>query len=104
MTGMREKICAGIVAAAIATLTAGRALAQGCAMCATALGGPDDPLSSGINASIFFMMSMPFVLFAAVGGWMAYMYRRGQSVMDDAATAAQRPELRLLRTEREGAR
>lgn len=73
-------------------------------MCATALGGADDPLSSGINASIFFMMSMPFVLFAVVGGWMAYMYRRNRSGVDGNAKGAERPELKLLRTEREGAR
>ena len=73
-------------------------------MCATALGGPGDPLSNGINASIFFMMSMPFVLFAAVGGWLAYMFRSHRPETHGGESVAERPELKLLRTEREGAR
>jgi hypothetical protein len=53
-----------------------RVMAQGCAMCRTALGGPEDPLAAGLNASILFLMSMPFVLVASVGVWLAYMFRR----------------------------
>ena len=52
-----------------------QAFGQGCAMCKTALGGPEDPLAIGLNASILFLMSMPFVLIGSVGAWLAYMYR-----------------------------
>jgi len=83
---------------------AGEAAAQGCAMCKTSLGGPGDPLSNGINASIFFMMSMPFVLFAVVGGWLTYMFRKHRPEANTSEGAALRPELKLLRAEREGAR
>jgi hypothetical protein len=68
-------------------------MAQGCAMCVTALGGPEDPLSRGISISILFMLSMPFVLLASVGGWFIYMFQRER----------RRASLRLLRTQKEGA-
>lgn len=63
-------------------------------MCATALNGPSDPLSQGINASIYFLMSMPFVLAGSVGTWLAYMHwsRSRARGWDD------------FNTEREGAR
>ena len=51
------------------------ALAQGCAMCKTALSGTEDPLAVGIFWSAMLMMSMPFVLFASIGGWIFYQYR-----------------------------
>lgn len=85
-------------------LGAGEAAAQGCAMCKTSLGGPGDPLSNGINASIFFMMSMPFVLFAVVGGWLTFMFRKHRPGTNTSEGVALRPELKLLRAEREGAR
>lgn len=53
-------------------------LAQGCAMCRTALSGPQDPLAMGLNTSILFLMSMPFVLVASVGAWLTYMFRRAR--------------------------
>jgi len=61
-----------VAAAALVVFADSAVLAQGCAMCKTAIGGVEDPLSRGINASIYFMMGMPFALFAAVGGWLAY--------------------------------
>ncbi len=83
---------------------AGDAAAQGCAMCKTALGGPGDPLSSGINTSILFMMSMPFVLFAVVGGWLTYMFWGHRPDSDGGESVAEHADLKVLRTEREGAR
>ncbi len=50
----------------------GRILAQGCAMCGTALKEGDDPLSRGLSASVLFMMAMPFAVFVTVGGWIAW--------------------------------
>ena len=38
-------------------------------MCATALGDKNDPLARSISISSLFMLSMPFLLFASVGGW-----------------------------------
>jgi hypothetical protein len=87
---------ATFVAFAVTWLVGGaasEALAQGCAMCVTALGGPEDPLSRGISISILFMLSMPFVLLATVGGWFFYMFHRER----------RRSSLRLLRTQKEGA-
>ena len=68
--------------------------AQGCAMCATALGGPEDPLAQGLKVSILFLMSMPFVVVGSVGAWLYYMHRRSRT---------RRPVLHLLRTRREDA-
>lgn len=72
---------------------ASEVLAQGCAMCVTSLGGPEDPLRRGISISILFMLSMPFVLLATVGGWFIYMFQRER----------RRASLRLLTTQKEGA-
>ncbi len=81
---------------------AGEAGAQGCAMCKTTVGGPGDPLASGINTSIMFMMTMPFILFAVVGGWLTYMFwRSGPNTVGETGS---KPELKVLTTEREGAR
>jgi heme/copper-type cytochrome/quinol oxidase subunit 2 len=76
--------------------------AQGCAMCKTAIGGPGDPLASGINTSIMFMMAMPFVLFAAVGGWLTYMFWGYRATA--AGEAGETPDLPFLSSEREGSR
>jgi hypothetical protein len=57
------------------TLFPSEGLAQGCAMCKTALSGAEDPLAIGIFWSALLMMSMPFVLFASIGGWIFYQYR-----------------------------
>lgn len=64
------------VAAAAMMLRPAVVVAQGCAMCATLVGGPGDPLGKGLNTSIMFLMAMPFTLTAIVGGWIVYMYRR----------------------------
>ena len=71
----------------------GEVLAQGCAMCKTALGGADDPLSVGLNTSILFLMAMPFVLVSSVGAWLTYMYRRDRP---------QRATVYAFRTQKEG--
>ena len=95
---MRSLIVAIAGLSAIFVFTPAEAIAQGCAMCKTAVGGPGDPLSSGINTSILFMMAMPFVLFTAVGGWLGYMF------WSNGQQAATRPDLDLLRAEREASR
>lgn len=59
----------------VLTVFPSEGLAQGCAMCKTALSGAEDPLAIGIFWSAILMMSMPFVLFASIGGWIFYRYR-----------------------------
>jgi len=51
-------------------------LAQGCAMCRTTLAGSDDPLVGAINASVIFLMSMPYLIVGSIGGWMYLTVRR----------------------------
>jgi hypothetical protein len=52
--------------------TRGDALAQGCAMCRTALGDADDPLARGFYWSVLFLMSAPYIVAGAMGAWLAY--------------------------------
>jgi len=80
------------VAMAVQTVPA-RVLAQGCAMCATAVDGANDPLARGLNVSIMFLLAMPFALVGSVALWFTYMYWRSR---------LRRPSLRVLRSEREG--
>ena len=54
----------------------GEVLAQGCAMCGTAVGDADDPLAQSLSASILFMVSMPFLVFFSVTGWIVYRVRQ----------------------------
>ena len=65
----------GLLSLALTGLFSTRVLAQGCAMCKTALSGSEDPLAVGIFWSVMLMMTMPFVLLASVGGWIFYTYR-----------------------------
>jgi hypothetical protein len=53
-----------------------RVLAQGCAMCRTALPGQNDPLGAAFNTSILFMMAMPYLIVGSVGGWIYLASRR----------------------------
>jgi hypothetical protein len=87
-----RSVLAAVLVAGLLTLP-GELLAQGCAMCKTAVGGPEDPLARGLNVSILFLLSMPFVLAGSVGGWFFYMYRR---------TRRHVPVLRLVRAAKEG--
>ena len=48
------------------------ALLQACPACKTL----DEPSGRGFNPSIFFMMAMPFTVFALVGGSVFYHYQR----------------------------
>ena len=83
---------ASLCAAGAVLLAARASWAQGCAMCATGLGGVNDPLSRGMNISILFMMSMPFLLTGSVAGWLWYSFWRSKP---------RRPPLRVLQPERE---
>lgn len=63
------------------------ALAQGCAMCRTAVEGIDDPLSRAFSYTTLFMLSMPFAVAATVGGWLVFTIRRGGAAVAAAAAA-----------------
>ncbi len=55
-------------------LMGGEALAQGCAMCQTLFPSANEQVAQGMLRSAFFLMSMPFVVFGSIGGWIAYRY------------------------------
>ena len=61
----------------VAAAWPGDAFAQGCAMCGTVLQNAHDPLARSMASSILFMLSMPFLLFFSVAGWLVYRFRRG---------------------------
>jgi heme/copper-type cytochrome/quinol oxidase subunit 2 len=75
---------AAVFALAIGLACAGDAMAQGCAMCGTAAGGATDPLARSLSASVLFMMSMPFLIFFSVAGWLVWRFRRARE--DHGAT------------------
>lgn len=60
--------------AAGVVLMGGEALAQGCAMCQTLFPSANEQVAQGMLRSAFFLMSMPFVVFGSIGGWIAYRY------------------------------
>ncbi len=63
-------------------------LAQGCAMCQTALTNPNDPVTRGFNWSIGLLICAPYTVVAVAGGWLAYKYWRAR---------AERPTPRVFR-------
>ena len=75
MIRSRAVVATAVVLAAAWCLPADL-LAQGCAMCGTALQNARDPLTRSMASSILFMLSMPFLLFFSVAGWMAYRIHR----------------------------
>lgn len=70
----RLGVLSSLVLGLALVFSAGEALAQGCAMCRTSVGGAEDPLARGFYTSILFLMSAPYTVIATVGGWLAYRY------------------------------
>ena len=68
------------------------ALAQGCAMCRTAVQSPDDPLALGINVSVAMMMFVPFAVVGSIGGWLVFVYRRAHRLAAAGNAPAGEPE------------
>lgn len=64
-----------LATAAMVVAGASRALAQGCAMCGTAV-TPNDPLGEALNVSVVFLMATPYVLVGGVALWLVAQYRR----------------------------
>jgi hypothetical protein len=71
-----KAVLAAALAAAVLFLAAPEAVAQGCAMCGTAVSSSKDPLAKGMFISILIMLAVPNLLLASIGGWLYYMYRR----------------------------
>jgi hypothetical protein len=76
-----------LAAALLALLGPGasHALAQGCAMCGTAL--KDDPLGRAFSWSVLFLIAAPYTVVGLLGGYIFYAYwrpavRRRASVVD----------------------
>lgn len=75
-------ICVGLVVAALLAVLPAEALAQGCAMCKTALDGPMDPTTEAFNVSSLFLMAAPYTVVGTVGVWMYLSARRGDRNVD----------------------
>ncbi|GIW39760.1 MAG: hypothetical protein KatS3mg076_0337 [Candidatus Binatia bacterium] len=65
---------------------AGKALAQGCAMCGTAVGS-DATLAGAFNRGILLLLAGPYLLAGALGGWIVYAYWK---------RAKEKPRARIL--------
>jgi hypothetical protein len=50
-------------------------LAQACAMCQTVMPRGGDPLARGLFLSMLILLAAPFVVSAAIGGWLYYCQR-----------------------------
>jgi len=81
-----------LIALAVAILAAAAfvpsaVLAQGCAMCKTALDGPVDPLTEAFNVSSLFLMATPYTVVGTIGAWIYIASRRRARQLDhDDAT------------------
>ena len=70
--------------AALAALVVGcpvDVLAQGCAMCRTALDGSDS-ITQAFNASTLFLMAAPYTVVASVALWAFITARRSRRALD----------------------
>jgi hypothetical protein len=80
MTARGGNLFAALAAATAATVvllgSSTGAFAQGCAMCGTAVSSPNDPLGRAMALSIVFMLAVPNIIVASIGGWLFYVYRR----------------------------
>jgi hypothetical protein len=53
-------------------------LGYACAMCQTVLPRGDDPLARGLFWSVLILLTAPFVVTGAIGGWVYYHSRKSQ--------------------------
>jgi len=63
-----------VLAGVLVLLARSDAVAQGCAMCRTALGSADDPLARGFYWSVLLLISAPYVIFGSIAGWLVYRH------------------------------
>ncbi|MBI3450015.1 MAG: hypothetical protein HY049_14005 [Acidobacteria bacterium] len=89
---VRKRFAAAALLAAAVLLSAPPALAQGCAMCRTAVEGQDDPLTRGLSHSVLFMVSMPFAVFFSAAGWLVLSNRKARNAARLAAATPDDPQ------------
>lgn len=58
-----------------------------CAMCQTVLPRGDDPLARGFFWSVLILLTAPFIVTGAIGGWVYYHYRKPPSSKHAAPTS-----------------
>ena len=63
-------------AGVVVSMATSAAIAQGCAMCGTAVTSAKDPLARGMFLSILLMLVVPNLLVVSMGSWLVYTYRR----------------------------
>lgn len=51
------------------------AFTQGCAMCQTVMPHADEPIARGMLWCVLLLLTAPFTVSAAIGGWLWYHYR-----------------------------
>lgn len=54
---------------------------HGCAMCQTVLPRGDDPLARELFWSMVILLTAPFVVTGAIGGWVYYHSRKSQGAV-----------------------
>jgi hypothetical protein len=79
MTLMKKR-AAGRLLATIGMAACLRAgAARACAMCQTVLPRGDDPLAQGLLWSALILLTAPFIVSGAIGGWIYYCSRKSRS-------------------------
>jgi len=69
------RLAAAGLGAALPLFTAGRALAQSCAMCGSSF-GENDPVSRAFSWSILFLMATPYTIVGTIAAVLFYLHRR----------------------------
>lgn len=59
-------------------------IANACSVCLT---GAGDPTTNAFNASVLFLMAMPYVVVGSIGGGLIFMYRRALKRREQAEGA-----------------
>ncbi len=78
----RGLVALGLIVVAVLAIVPADALAQGCAMCKTALDGPLDPTSEAFSISVLFLMVTPYTILGTLGVWMYLSARHGDGDVD----------------------
>ena len=55
--------------------------------CSVCLTGAGDPTADAYNASVFFLMAMPYVVVGSIAGGIIFMYRRSAKRRDKTEEA-----------------
>jgi hypothetical protein len=72
---MRVAVRTAIASLLAATIAAGEAFAQSCAMCASSF-GENDPMARAISWSILFMMAAPYAVVGTIAAVLIHLHRR----------------------------